>query len=263
MVAAVSPVALTIAGSDPSGGAGIQADLKTFHQYGVYGTSVLTLVTVQDTRGVRRVEPLSAELVAEQLAAITADLPPAAVKTGALGSAAVVEAVAAAATAAGWPLVVDPVMAATSGPSLLDADGVKVLAEQLLPLAHLVTPNQFEAEVLAGRKVEGTADMAEAARAIADLGPEAVLVKGGDISGPPVDVLWAEGAIHRFEGCRVPDGPHHGTGCTLSAAITAELARGTGLVEAVAAARGFVTRALAAGPILGGGMRLLDHHAEI
>jgi hydroxymethylpyrimidine/phosphomethylpyrimidine kinase len=262
------PVALTIAGSDPSGGAGLQADLKTFHRFGVYGTSVVTLLTVQNTVTVESVDPLDAEYVRRQLVAVTTDIPPAAAKTGALGSAAVVEAVAD--WAAGWaaerrcPLVVDPVMVSKHGKRLLDETARRALIERLLPFATLVTPNVPEAEDLTGLAIRSLDDMAEAARRIAALGPAAVLVKGGhldDGSGEAVDLLWDGAAERRFAGRRYKTSNTHGSGCTYSSAIAAGLARGAALPEAVAAAKRFVDEAIRTAPGLGGGAGPLNHFA--
>src|SRR5580658_7614641 len=171
------PVALTIAGSDPSGGAGIQADLKTFHQFGVYGEAAITLITVQNSVRFSRVETLAPDLVREQIAAVLEDIPPAATKTGALGSAEVVEAVAEMASKFGFPLVVDPVMIGKHGRRLLSAEAVRTLREQLLPCAALITPNIPEAEELSGVTIRDISDMRRAALIIRDLGARAVLIK--------------------------------------------------------------------------------------
>ena len=258
-----APVALTIAGSDPSGGAGIQADLKTFHQRGVYGTSVITVVTVQNTSRLDRVEPLSADLVAAQLEAVLEDIPPAAAKTGALGTAAIVRAVARQIGRSSFPLVVDPVFVSKHGASLASHEARAALVELIFPLALLVTPNLPEAAVLAGMPVETPEDMEEAARRIARLGPSAVLVKGGHLAGEALDLLMWQGGVRRFAAERVPGPPAHGTGCTYSAAITAELARGSSLPDAVESAKRFITRALETRPRLGQGYGPVNHHATI
>ena len=255
------PVALSIAGSDPSGGAGIQADLKTFHQHGVYGCAVVTLLTVQNTRGVTRMDVLDAALVGAQLAAVLDDIPPGAVKTGALGSAAVVEAIATRLATSSVPLVVDPVLAATHGGALLDADGCRALVARLLPRAALVTPNLAEAAALSGRAVVSEADAREAARAIADLGARAVLVKGGHLEGDAVDTFYVDGHFERLVAPRVATRHTHGVGCALSAAITALLARGVPLIDACARAKQWVSAAIAAAPGLGGGAGPIDHGA--
>jgi len=257
------PVALTIAGSDPSGGAGIQADLKTFHQRGVYGTSVLTLVTVQNTARLDRVEPLAADLVTAQLEAVLEDIPPAAAKTGALGTAGIIQAIARTLARSAFPLVVDPVLVSKHGASLAGDEARVALVEALLPRALLVTPNLDEAAVLAGMPVETAEDMAEAARRIARFGCAAVLVKGGHLAGDAVDVLFWEGTIRHVVAPRVSGPPAHGTGCTYSAAITAELARGAALVDAIETAKRFITRALETRPSLGAGYGPVNHHADL
>ena len=257
------PVALTIAGSDPSGGAGVQADLKTFHQFGVYGEAVITLLTVQNTRTVSRVECLETALILEQLGAVLDDIPPGAAKTGALGSRAIVEAVAAAAAGFRFPLVVDPVMLSKHGAPLLDGAAVEALRARLIPRATLVTPNLAEAAALAGIEVSSLDQMREAARRIAGLGAGAVLVKGGHRAGDATDVLFAEGVLHEFPAPRV-DTPHtHGTGCTYSAAITAGLAGGAPLEIAVARAKRFIACAIASSPGLGHGAGPVNHHAVV
>lgn len=254
----MKPVALTIAGSDPSGGAGLQADLKTFHQFGVYGMSVVTLVTVQNTRRVSAVEPLEARLVEEQLDAVLEDIPPQAAKTGALGTAAIIEAIARRAGQFAFPLVVDPVMISKHGAPLISGDAREALA-RLLPAAFLLTPNLHEAEALAGRAVRTVAEMEEAARRIAELGPKAVLVKGGHLDGDAVDVLYYRGRLQRFSARRIESKNTHGTGCTYSAAITAELAQGAGLEAAIERAKRYITLAIAGAPGLGQGCGPVDH----
>jgi len=253
-------VALTIAGSDPSGGAGLQADLKTFHAFGVYGASVVTLVTVQNTVSVSRVEVLSSELVDEQLEAVIVDLPVKAAKTGALGSRAVVECVAARIASTTIPLVVDPVMISKHGAPLVDDDAANAIRTKLLPAAYLITPNAPEAEALSGRPVRTIAEAIEAARAIADLGVRHVLVKGGHLADERArDVLFTSGEIHLLDSERIVTSAGHGTGCTLSAAITAGLARGEPLMASVVAAKTWLTRALATAPNLGHGIGPLNH----
>lgn len=254
-------IALTIAGSDPGGGAGIQADLKTFHQFGVFGTSAITLLTVQNTRRVSRVELMEVSLVREQIDAVLEDLPPQAIKTGALGSAAIVEAVASRALVA--PLVVDPVMMSKHGSPLMDEDARRALRSLLLPKATLVTPNLDEAGELAGMKVDSPEHMREAAVRIARLGSAAVLVKGGHLAGDAVDILFHRGRFTEFAAPRVDTRHTHGTGCTYSAAITALLARGLGLEEAAGTAKRFVTQAIRTAPGLGEGAGPLNHFAII
>ena len=265
----MATVALTIAGSDPSGGAGIQADLKTFHQFGVYGEAVLTLITVQNTRRVSRVEPMSADLVCEQIRAVIDDIPPRAAKTGAMGSAEVVEGVAEMAKSFPFPLVVDPVMVSKHGGRLLSQKGEDVLKHKLLPYAFLVTPNIPEAEVLAGMKIRNEEEMAIAGDRILMYGCQAVLVKGGHLPGEPVDILrWpaAKSTPFRdgssYSGSRVPTKHTHGTGCTYSAAITAALALGKTLPEAVLLSRQYVQTAIETAPKLGNGMGPVNHFAD-
>ena len=256
------PIALTIAGSDPSGGAGIQADLKTFHQFGVYGEAVITLVTVQNTRGVSRVERIAPDLVRDQILALLDDLPPHAIKTGALGSASIIEGVAAIAPQFRVPIVVDPVIISKNGTPLLDAHGVNALRRTLLPLAFLVTPNLAEAAVLAGRVVATLDQMFDAARAIADLGARNVLVKGGHLEGDAIDVLLIDGEIEPFPAPRIETRHTHGTGCVLSAAITALIAKGRPLADAVHLAKQFVSAAIENSPQFGAGNGPLDFWAN-
>lgn len=255
------PVALTIAGSDPSGGAGIQADLKTFHRFGVYGAGALTLVTVQNTRRVSRVETLDPELVRQQIDAVLEDIPPQAAKTGALGSAAIIAAVA---RAYSFPLVVDPVMISKHGAPLLDSEARAALRELLAPRAFLMTPNLHEAEALAGFAVADLPGMRRAAEAIRTLGARNVLVKGGHLEGVATDLLLEEnGRVTEFPAPRI-DTPHtHGTGCTYSAAITAGLAGGLELETAVRQAKRFIAEAIRTNPGLGGGSGPVNHFAGI
>ncbi len=254
-------IALTIAGSDSGGGAGVQADLKTFHQFGVFGTSVLTAVTAQNTVGVRAWEPVTAALVSRQLEALADDLPPAAAKSGMLGSAAVVDAVAVGIARLRLPnYVLDPVMVATSGDRLLDRDAERLIAQRLVPLATLVTPNLDEAAILVGHAVTTPDDMERAGRELVDLGARAALVKGGHLAGDDlVDVLVVGATARRFARPRLDTTSTHGTGCTLSAAVTAGLALGRPLEHAVADGLDFVHRALAAAPGLGRGHGPLNH----
>ena len=254
-------IALTIAGSDSGGGAGIQADLKTFHQFGVFGTSVVTAVTAQNTVGVRSWEPVPVALVTRQLDALADDLPPAAVKSGMLGSAALVDAVADGIARRRLPnYVLDPVMVATSGDRLLDRDAERLIVRRLVPLAALVTPNLDEAAVLVGGSVRGPDDMERAGRALVQLGARAALVKGGHLVGDVVvDVLIADGIARRFTRPRLETTSTHGTGCTLSAAVAAGLALGRPLERAVEDALDFVHRAIAAAPGLGQGHGPLNH----
>jgi len=254
-------IALTIAGSDSGGGAGIQADLKTFHQFGVYGTSVVVALTAQNTRGVRAVHAVPPEMVRAQLDAVAEDLAPHALKTGMLSSASLVRQVAGTIRARGWTrVVVDPVMVATSGDRLLDPDAEDDIRGSLLPVADLVTPNLHEAAILAGIDVVDAASMEDAGRRIRGLGADAVLVKGGHLPGDILqDVLVTASGVRMFSHPRVPTTSTHGTGCTLSAAITAGLAVGQPLETAVSDALDYVRRALVAAPGLGGGHGPLNH----
>ena len=257
------PIALTIAGSDPSGGAGIQADLKTFHQFGVYGQAVITLLTVQNTVRVSRVEVMEPAFVMEQLAAVLEDIPPTAAKTGALGSAAMVEAVARAATNFAFPLVVDPVMVSKHGLSLLPGEAAEAIRDLLLPRAALITPNVPEAEALSGVKIATAADSRRAAERLLSLGARAVLVKGGHLEGDAVDVLFDGSTWREFPAARLHTSHTHGTGCTYSAAITAGLAEGRPLGEAVARAKHFIHEAIRTNPGLGHGSGPVNHHAAL
>jgi len=254
-------IALTIAGSDSGGGAGIQADLKTFQQFGVFGTSVIVAITAQNTRGVRAVEAVSESMVSAQLIALAEDLPPAALKTGMLAEAGLVRRVARAIRENEWsPLVVDPVMVSTSGDRLLSTEAEEVVREDLLPLAALVTPNLDEAAILTGRVVHDIPTMERAGASLLRFGAGAALIKGGHLSGDIVtDVLVTSSGARRFERPRIDTKSLHGTGCTLSAAITAGLALGRPLETAVADGLEFVHRAIAAAPGLGGGHGPLNH----
>jgi hydroxymethylpyrimidine/phosphomethylpyrimidine kinase len=260
---AMDYVALTIAGSDPSGGAGIQADLKTFHQRGVYGTSVLTLITVQNTREVRSVETLSPALVAAQLEAVLEDIPPTAAKTGALGDPEIVLLLAQKASSFTFPLVVDPVMISKHGRPLMSERARIQMVESLIPRASLVTPNLHEAAALAGMQVRDIAGMEEAATRIAALGAESVLVKGGHLEGDAVDVLYWKEKFLYYRAPRIKTPHTHGTGCTYSACITAELAKGRGIPDAVEIAKKFITLAIQTNPNLGKGCGPVNHHAII
>jgi hydroxymethylpyrimidine/phosphomethylpyrimidine kinase len=256
------PIALSIAGSDSGGGAGIQADLKTFHRFGVYGTTVVTAITAQNTRGVSAWTAVDPTLVRAQLDAVATDLRPAAVKSGMLGDVAVVEAVADGLAAhALTPYVLDPVMVATSGDPLLAPGAVAAIRARLVPAATLVTPNLDEAALLLGRPVPDVAAMRAAARALVEeLGAAAALVKGGHLPGDHVvDVLYADGETVEVAAARVMTTSTHGTGCTLSSAITARLAHGAPLADAVRDGLAFVHRALRSAPGLGGGHGPLDH----
>lgn len=252
---------LTIAGSDSGGGAGIQADLKTFAAYGVYGASAITAVTAQNTQGVTAWLAMPADLVTAQIEAVAADITLDAVKTGMLANAAVVEAVAAAIEALELPLVVvDPVMVAKSGDSLLEADAVAAIKAELLPRAFVVTPNAAEAEVLSGVRVTSVAEAREAAARIVAIGAGAAVVKGGHLGGDEVvDVLFDGRSFYEFAGPRLASRSTHGTGCTFASAIAAGLALGQPLLAAVEAAKAFVAGAIRHGPHIGHGHGPLDH----
>lgn len=259
------PVALTIAGSDPSGGAGIQADLKTFHQFGVYGEAVVTLLTVQNSVRVSRVEVMPTSLVLEQIEAVLEDIPPAAAKTGALGSAEMVRAVAGVAAGFRFPLVVDPVMVSKHGLPLLPETAAAAIREELLPRATLITPNVPEAEALAGMTIRTLDDMRRAAERICEMGAHAVLIKGGHLDAGSTDVLdiLYDGAEWReFPAERLATPHTHGTGCTYSAAITAGLASGLGVAGAVERAKRFIHEAIRSNPGLGKGCGPVNFHAK-
>jgi hydroxymethylpyrimidine/phosphomethylpyrimidine kinase len=256
-------VALTVAGSDPSGGAGIQADLKTFHQFGVYGMAAITALTAQNTQGVSGVHVVPPEFLRAQLAALAGDIQPHTVKTGMLADAALATTVADCLLEFGWtPVVVDPVMIATSGDRLLTAEAESVIRDRLMPLAALVTPNLAEASLLTGRAVRGVEDMEPAGRALLAAGAQAALIKGGHLAGDRiVDVLVTRSGTRRFEHPRIATTSTHGTGCTLSAAITAGLALGRTLEQSVENGLGYVVRAIASAPGLGRGSGPVNHHA--
>ena len=254
------PLALSIAGSDSGGGAGIQADLKTFGALGVYGMTAVTAVTVQNTKGVSGYEELSPELVADQIRTVVTDIGIDAAKTGMLASASIVRAVGEAARDVGLPnLVVDPVFMSKHGHPLLAEEAVATLRTAILPLATIVTPNLPEAAGLAGFRVESREDMRRASAAILELGPRAVLVKGGHLEEGRADDLFADSAGERWiEGERI-DTPHtHGTGCVLSAAICAHLARGEQLLDAVTHGKAFVTSAIRHALAIGQGIGPVD-----
>ncbi len=251
------PRALTIAGSDSGGGAGIQADLKTFTVHGVFGTSAITALTAQNTRGVSGVLAVPAEFVRLQIDAVLDDIGTDVIKTGMLANAEIIRAVARALRERSIErIVVDPVMVAQSGKALLSGDdAVAILIAELLPQATIVTPNLAEAEALLGKPVSSLADMPEAAKAICRLGARACLVKGGHLeNSEAVDVLCDQrGAIHELATARVATTHSHGTGCQLSAAIAANLALGLELQPAVTSAKEFITAAIKGGLALGSG----------
>jgi hydroxymethylpyrimidine/phosphomethylpyrimidine kinase len=253
--------ALTIAGSDSSAGAGIQADLKTFAAFGVYGTTAVTAVTAQNTTGITASSPLPADLVIAQIEAIAGDIEIHATKTGMLATAAIVEAVAAAIGELELPLVVvDPVIVSTSGTRLLDPDGVKMLVDELLPHAFVVTPNLPEAEVLSGRSISSIEDAREAAKRIHALGSRAVLITGGHAQTTDVvDLLFDGGAFFELRTPRVDSAHTHGTGCTFTAAVAANLALGRPLGDAAARAQQYVAEAIRRAPRIGHGRGPLGH----
>ena len=254
-------IALTIAGSDSGGGAGIQADLKTFAALGVYGTSAITAITAQNTVGVTAALALQADLVTAQIEAVASDLHVSATKTGMLASAAIVEAVAAAITDLQLPLVVvDPVMVAKSGDRLMDEDALTAIRGELLKRAFVVTPNIPEAEVLSGRAIGSLDDARDAAVRIQKFGASAVVIKGGHATGDElVDLLFDGHAFHEFRTARIDTRNTHGTGCTFAAALAARLALGAPLVEAVLQAQTYVAGAIRHGLAIGRGHGPLDH----
>ena len=265
------PIALTIAGSDSGGGAGIQADLKTFHAFGVFGTSALTAITAQNTLGVHAVHAIPTDIIEAQIRAVASDLRPAAFKTGMLATRAIIDVVASSIRAEGLTgHVLDPVMVATSGDRLLDRDAERGIVDKLLPLCTVVTPNLPEARVLLGESGDErlTADdqdrLRDYAYRLVGLGAGAALIKGGHMAGEElVDVLYDGVEYRAWRRPRLRTTSTHGTGCTLSAAIAAGLAHGRPLERAVDQALGFVARAIAAAPGIGAGHGPLDHFVPI
>ena len=254
------PVALTIAGSDSGGGAGIQADLKTFQALGVYGMSALTAITAQNTVGVSAVHEIPTDVIAAQIDAVLDDIGADAAKTGMLSSAEIIATVAD--RVRNWGidrLVVDPVMVAKSGDRLLREDAVEALIQQLLPLAMVLTPNLPEAEVLVGRPLHTEDEIRQAARDILELGPRAVVMKGGHRAGAARDLLFDGRDFNVFESERFDTPNTHGTGCTFSAGIAAGLARGLSLVDAVTQAKRYVTEAIRHATPLGHGHGPVNH----
>ena len=255
------PTAMSIAGSDSGGGAGIQADLKTFAALGVYGTSALTAVTAQNTLGVTAIHEVPTDVIAAQMDAILSDIGADAVKTGMLSSSDIIETVAQELQRQSIAqLVVDPVMVAKGGDRLLQEDAVEALKTRLLPLATVVTPNLPEAEVLTGITIRNTEDVRNAARAIVSMGAKSVVVKGGHLAGKEaLDIFYDGKGFREFSAPRIDTKNTHGTGCTLASAITAGLAKGLPLVEAVAQAKTYVTEAIRASLDIGSGHGPLDH----
>lgn len=258
-------IALTIAGSDSGGGAGIQADLKTFQRFGVFGTSAITAVTAQNTKGVSGWEAVSPDLVRAQIDSVAEDLPPAAFKSGMLANAAVASVVAHAIRDHSLRnYVLDPVMVATSGDALFESNTVDVIRRELIPQALLVTPNLHEAAILVGDEIGDEDAMARAAEKIVnDMGAQAALIKGGHLASGDrvVDILY-DGNVRAFRASRLATRNTHGTGCTLSAAVAAQLANGESLHAAVRRAIDYVHNAIATAPGLGSGHGPLNHLAE-
>lgn len=256
--------ALTIAGTDPSGGAGIQADIKTMTASGVFAMSAVTALVAQNTTGVKSIMEVTPDFLAEQLDCVFTDIFPDAVKTGMVSSVPLIEIIADKLRQYGARnIVVDPVMVATAGSKLLRDDAIDALKERLLPLAAVVTPNIPEAEILAGMDIRRPADMETAARAISDAYGCAVLCKGGHDLNDANDLLWRSGEGKWFQGRRIDNPNTHGTGCTLSSAIASNLAKGYGLDEAVERAKAYISGALAAMLDLGHGRGPMDHMFDL
>jgi hydroxymethylpyrimidine/phosphomethylpyrimidine kinase len=255
---------MTIAGSDSSGGAGIQADLKTFAALGVYGASVITSVTAQNTQEVTGIHDLPPEFVGLQFDTVVRDLPVDAIKTGMLSNAAIIRAVSQRLMAFGVEkLVIDPVMVAKGGAALLRKEAEAELTQCLLPLAYVVTPNLEEAQVLADMPIHSVIDMEQAARRIHAKGPRYVVVKGGHLPGPPIDVLFDGSTFQYLEGERVATKSLHGAGCTFASAITAELAKGAEVVAAVRRAKAYITTAIRLAKPIGHGFGPTHHFGEL
>jgi hydroxymethylpyrimidine/phosphomethylpyrimidine kinase len=250
-------IALTIAGSDPTGGAGFQMDLKVFHALGVYGLSVPACLTAQNTKGVDSVFLLPARFIKKELETLLQDIRPHALKTGMLLSKDAVKITAGIVREYRLKnLVVDPVHISSSGKKLIERNGFSLLREKLLPLAGVVTPNLREAEALAGIKIKNPEDMARAARLIREMGPKTVIITGGHLEGNPVDLFWDGKRFHLIKGKRIP-GQYHGTGCACSAAITALLAKGETPLDAAKSAKRFMEKAIKKAEKPGKGMGVL------
>ncbi len=255
---------LTIAGSDSSGGAGIQADIKTMTVNGVYAMSVVTALTAQNTMGVTGIFQVPAEMVEKQIDAVFTDIRPDSVKIGMVASAELIEVIAERLVFYGAEnIVVDPVMVSTSGSTLLKSDAVETLKERILPIANMITPNIPEAQVLWGKDIKKSGDMIKAAKAISEAFGTAVLIKGGHSVNDANDLLYRDGEYKWFEGRRIENPNTHGTGCTLSSAIASNLAKGYSLDDAVERAKEFLTGALAAQLNLGKGSGPMMHNFEI
>ena len=254
------PPVLSLSGSDPNGGAGIETDLKTFHQHGVYGMAIPTLLTVQNTAGVYKVKFLDPDFLEEQWNAIFADLKPRAIKMGAMGSRKMVLRIAkllSQKNAKGIPIVVDPVMGSTSGMPLLEPKAISILINRIFPLCRVITPNTHEFSKLCGKEVNAD-NAAELLKIFGKDKPYAILLKGGHFNGSEsIDLLWHQGRITRFKSPRLPQSAH-GTGCVLASSIAANLALGQSIPTACRNAKGFVHEALTSAPKLGKGQRVLN-----
>ena len=258
------PTALTIAGSDSGGGAGIQADLKTFAALGVYGTSALTAITAQNTVGVTAVYEIPTDIIVAQITAVIGDIGTDAVKTGMLSNSAIVEVVAQALKRHRVErLVVDPVMVAKSGDSLLQPEAVDAVRTQLLPLAAVLTPNIPEAEVLTGMTISSQEDMRRAAQLIVGMGARGVVVKGGHLEGPATDLFYDGSQFREFTAPRIDTVNTHGTGCTFASAVAAGLAKGMNVLDAVAQAKEYVTEAIRRSFPIGRGHGPLNHFYQL
>lgn len=256
--------ALTIAGSDSGGGAGIQADLKTFSALGVYGMSAITAITAQNTCGVTNIRELDEAIIRDQIAAVYDDIPVHAVKIGMLSSAAITKTVAETLQKyQGINIVVDPVMIAKSGSILLKPEAIKALKQHLFPIADIVTPNLHEATQIVGFAVEDRAGMEKAAKAIKDMGPQYVVVKGGHLKGDACDLLYDGNTFTALVNQRIDTVHTHGTGCTFSSAIAAGLAKGFTMEKAVQAAKEYITMAITHGFALGRGVGPTNHFYEL
>ncbi|WP_345241048.1 bifunctional hydroxymethylpyrimidine kinase/phosphomethylpyrimidine kinase [Pontibacillus salipaludis] len=254
--------ALTIAGTDPSGGAGIQADLKTFQELDVYGMSVITSVVAQNTLGVTGVRHLEASFIKKQLQSVTSDMPVHAVKTGMIANAEMIKAIADHLRPLSLPLCVDPVMIAQSGDALVDRKALQTMLDELLPLATIVTPNIPEAEALTGQHLESEEDRYKAAKSIVhDFGSSSVVVKGGHLDGEATDLFYDGETFETFSSPRFDTLHTHGTGCTYAAAITAELAKGKSVREAVNIAKEFISAAIEHTLEIGHGQGPTNHWA--
>lgn len=259
------PCALTIGGSDSCGGAGIQADLKTFAALRVHGMSALTSITAQNTTAITAIQDIETTVIKAQIEAVVEDIDVSAAKTGMLHTSSIIKTVSEEVKKYRFPLVVDPVMIAKSGVHLLRPEAIGILVNKLLPLATVITPNAMEAEELSKIKIITIENAQEAAQRISSLGPKAVVVKGGHIfsSKKAIDILYYEGKFNSFEAKRYDTKTTHGTGCSFSAAITAELAKGRGVVEAVSVAKEFVNRAIRFGLPIGHGYGPLNPMAHL